>query len=71
MYNQAYFLVYREVLQQDVGWLDDIERSKRSKRLPVVFTRVEAKKDTPEAGRHKMAYGKSSLWIGASFDGVR
>ena len=40
----ALLFLYREVLQQDVGWLDDIERAKRSKRLPVVFTREEAKK---------------------------
>jgi site-specific recombinase XerD len=40
----ALLFLYREVLQEDIGWLDDIERAKRSKRLPVVFTREEAKK---------------------------
>lgn len=41
---RALLFLYREVLQEDIGWLDDIERAKRSKRLPVVFTREEAKK---------------------------
>lgn len=40
----AILFLYREVLQQDVGWLDDIERAKRPKRLPVVFTREEVRK---------------------------
>ena len=40
----AILFLYREVLQEDIGWLDDIERAKRYKRLPVVFTREEAKK---------------------------
>ncbi|MFO0793601.1 MAG: integron integrase [Candidatus Brocadiaceae bacterium] len=40
----ALLFLYREVVQQDIGWLDDIERAKRPKRLPVVFTREEAKK---------------------------
>jgi integrase len=40
----ALLFLYREVVQQDIGWLDDIERAKRPKKLPVVFTREEAKK---------------------------
>ena len=29
----AILFLYREVLQEDIGWLDDIERAKRSKRF--------------------------------------
>ena len=33
--------LYREVLEQDLPWLDDVVRAKRSVRLPVVLTRDE------------------------------
>lgn len=39
----AVLFLYREVLKKDIGWLDDVERAKRPTRLPVVFTREEAK----------------------------
>ena len=32
----------REVLEQDFGWLDDVVRAKKPKRLPVVFSPEEA-----------------------------
>src|SRR5262249_62031966 len=35
----ALLFLYREVLKQDVPWLDDVVRAKRSVRLPVVLTR--------------------------------
>lgn len=38
----ALLLLYREVLQKEFGWLDDVVRAKRPKRLPVVFTPEEA-----------------------------
>ncbi len=38
----ALLLLYREVLQQEFGWLDDVVRAKKPKRLPVVFTPEEA-----------------------------
>jgi hypothetical protein len=34
--------LYREVLEQDFGWLDDVVRAKKPKRLPVVFSPEEA-----------------------------
>jgi hypothetical protein len=34
--------LYHEVLARDFGWLDDVVRAKRPKRLPVVFTPEEA-----------------------------
>ena len=42
--NQALaglLFLYREVLGQDPGWVGDIERARRTKRLPVVLTRTE------------------------------
>jgi integron integrase len=39
----ALLFLYREVLAQDVGWLEDVVRAKRPRRLPVVLTRHEIK----------------------------
>jgi len=39
----ASFSPSREVLQQDVPWLDDVVRAKRPARLPVVLTRDEVR----------------------------
>jgi integron integrase len=39
----ALLFLYREVLQQDVPWLDDVVRAKRPARLPVVLTRDEVR----------------------------
>ena len=39
----ALLFLYREVLGLPIGWVDDVERAKRPKRLPVVFTREEVK----------------------------
>jgi integron integrase len=37
----ALLFLSREVLVQDMGWLDDVVRAKRPRRLPVVLTRHE------------------------------
>jgi integron integrase len=39
----ALLFLYREVLARDIGWLDDVVRAKRPRRLPVVLTRQEVK----------------------------
>jgi integron integrase len=39
----ALVFLYRHVLDQNLGWLDDIVRAKRPQRLPVVLTRPEGK----------------------------
>ncbi|MGA7934893.1 MAG: integron integrase [Kovacikia sp.] len=39
----ALLFLYRHVLQIDLPYIDDIERAKRSEKLPVVFTRSEVK----------------------------
>ncbi len=39
----ALLFLYREVLDQPVGWVDRVVRAKRPKRLPVVLTRDEVR----------------------------
>lgn len=39
----ALLFLYRHVLTQDIGWLDDIVRAKRYRRLPVVLSRKEVR----------------------------
>ncbi|MCP5061897.1 MAG: integron integrase, partial [Ignavibacteriae bacterium] len=41
-FNAIIFL-YKQVLKIELGELDGIERAKRGKRLPVVFSDVEAR----------------------------
>lgn len=37
----AILFLYREVLQEQIGWLDDLVRASRPRRLPVVLSREE------------------------------
>jgi integron integrase len=37
----ALLFLYKEVLKTDIGWLEDVERAKKSTRVPVVLTRDE------------------------------
>lgn len=39
----ALLFLFRDVIEQPFGWLDDVERAKRPARLPVVFTRDEVR----------------------------
>jgi integrase len=39
----ALLFLYKEVLQQKIGWLDQVERAKKPARLPVVLTRAEVR----------------------------
>ena len=39
----ALLFLYREVLNQDIPWLDGVIRAKRSRRVPVVLTREEVR----------------------------
>ena len=40
--KSALLFLYREVLERDLPWLEDVERAKAPKRLPVVLTQDEA-----------------------------
>ena len=39
----ALLFLYRQVLQIDLPYIDDIERAKKPERLPVIFSRSEVK----------------------------
>ena len=39
----ALLFLHKEVLGQDIGWLKDVVRARRPRRLPVVLTRTEVK----------------------------
>ena len=44
--NQAFsalLFLYQQVLQQEIGFIEDVERAKTPQRVPVVFTRQEAR----------------------------
>jgi integron integrase len=59
--NQALssiLFLYREVLNQHIGWLDRVERAKRPARLPAVLTRDEARRVFLNLhGRHRLMAG--------------
>src|SRR5438067_4616251 len=40
----ALLFLYKEVLKQEIGWLEDVERAKKPIRLPVVLTRDDVHK---------------------------
>jgi integron integrase len=40
----ALLFLYQQVLKQEVGWIDQVERAKRPKRIPVVLTHDEVRK---------------------------
>jgi integron integrase len=40
----ALLFLYKEVLKQEIGWLDGVERAKKPARLPVVLTREEVRR---------------------------
>jgi integron integrase len=39
----AILFLYRHVLKQELPWLEDVQRAKRSSRIPLVFTRDEVR----------------------------
>jgi integron integrase len=40
----ALLFLYKDVLKQEIGWLENVERAKKPSRLPVVLTRSEIKR---------------------------
>lgn len=41
---QAILFLYKAILKIQVGWINEIERAARTKHIPVVFSRAEAKR---------------------------
>ncbi|MEN9986514.1 MAG: hypothetical protein RI925_2016 [Pseudomonadota bacterium] len=64
----ALLFLYREVLEINLPWLDQVVRAKRPARLPVVLTRQEV---TAVLNRMSGVYGllARSLWYGHALDG--
>jgi integron integrase len=54
----ALLFLYREVLCQELPWIDDITRAKKPKRLPVVLTQQEV--------QSVLAYLQGDAWLMAS-----
>ena len=40
----ALLFLYKEVLKQEIGWLEKVERAKKPPKLPVVLSRMEVKR---------------------------
>ena len=54
----ALLFLYKEVLQREIGWLDQVERVKRPARLPVVLTKDEVRKIFAHLhGTHRLMAG--------------
>jgi integron integrase len=54
----ALLFLYKEVLQQEIGWLDQVERVKRPARLSVVLTKDEVRKIFEHLhGTHRLMAG--------------
>ena len=58
----ALLFLYRDVLGQDMPWLDDVVRARRSVRLPVVLTRDEVRRHPP-ASRYSPSHGHPAVWL--------
>lgn len=54
----ALLFLYKEVLKQEIGWLDNVQRAKRPTRLPVVLSRSEVRKIFAHLhGTHRLMAG--------------
>ena len=54
----ALLFLYKEVLKQEIGWLDSVERAKKSTRLPVVLSRDEVHRIFQHlSGTHRLMAG--------------
>lgn len=54
----AILFLYREVLKQNLPWIDGVQRAKRPQHLPVVLTRAEIK--------HLLAQLEGTVWLMAA-----
>ena len=66
----AILFLYKEVLEQDIGWLENVEQAKRPARLPVVLTATEVRAVLAHLeGRYRLM---ANLLYGAGLrDGMR
>jgi site-specific recombinase XerD len=66
----AILFLYQEVLKQDIGWLDNVVRAKKAKKLPVVLTREEVKAVVTDFIGQQVGHGKSTVRFWTATDGV-
>ncbi len=62
----ALLFLYREVLKQDLPWIEGIERAKRPAKIPVVFTPQEARAVLTKVARERATHGQAALWLRAA-----
>jgi hypothetical protein len=63
----ALLFLYREVLEKDFGWLDDVVWANKPQRLPVVFTPDEALAIIvrPRTASRRFVVSRSASWYTA------
>ena len=58
----ALLFLYKEVLKEEIGWLEGVERATTPKRLPVVLNRDEVHKIFAHLHGSPRSDGKAALW---------
>ena len=58
----ALLFLYRDVLKQDLPYIEGIERAKRPERLPVVFTQAEVREVLARLDGVKLLDCDAALW---------
>jgi len=66
----ALLFLYRNVLQQDLPWLENVTRAKQPAHIPLVLTRAEVQATPFTIGPTELAAGESALWSRASPQGM-
>jgi len=66
----ALLFLYRNVLDQDLPWLDGVVRAKRAERLPVVLTRDEVRAVWDRYERHQQMLADNTNMRGAMAKGA-
>ena len=67
---QALLFLYRQVLDIDLPWLENVTRASRPKRLPVVLTPSEVRSVPGAVGGDDLAGGQSFIRQRVAFDGI-
>ena len=66
----ALLFLYRDVLKQKLPYVSDIERARKPKRLPTVFTREENQTHLRQSRGHALVDCRIVIWLGIATNGV-
>ena len=66
----ALLFLYKRILRKEIGWIGNIQRARKPKKIPVVFTREEVKKSDVASTRQMLAHGCLDVWFGIASHGV-